>query len=144
MTETMAKTSRQIQGDIYRLLRESSLYMQTGGEVYRSGLRPRDSRQEDIVVAFTAGIPDQVQTGVVTVNIYVPDIDPYDNGVWVEDAERTEQIELLAQQWADGLMSGSYGYDFSLRQTISTYEEADTRQHFVSVRIGYRITELNE
>lgn len=134
----MAKTSKQVQGDIYQLLKDSTLYTEISGEVYRQGCRPRDSRKEDAVVIFTTGIPDQIQTGVVTVNIYIPDIDPYDNGVWVEDGERTEQIERLAQEWVDGLIAGTYDYDFELRQAICSEEEPDIRQHFVVVKIGYK------
>lgn len=71
----MAKTGKQIQGDIYQLLKDSTLYTLISGEVYRNGYRPRDSRKEDAVVTFTAGFPTEIQEGVVTVNIYVPDID---------------------------------------------------------------------
>lgn len=76
----MAKTGKQIQGDIRKLLMDSTLYTQISGEVYRNGYRPRDSRKEDAVVIFTAGLPEQIQTGVVTINIFVPDIDCDDNG----------------------------------------------------------------
>ena len=99
----MAKTGKQVQGDVYRLLKDSTLYAMISGDVYRNGMRPRDSRLEDAVVTFTTGFPDQIQTGVVTVNIFVPDVDPYENGVLVEDGERTEQLECLAQEWADSL-----------------------------------------
>ena len=99
----MAKTSRQVQGDIYRLLRSSDMFPQLSGEVYRQGMR-RDSRLEDAVVIFTTGLADgDIETGVVTVNIFVPDIDPYSNGVFVEDGVRTEQVERMAQDWADSL-----------------------------------------
>lgn len=67
----MAKTGKQVQGDIYRLFKGSTLYTMISGDVYRNGYRPRDSRLEDAVVTFTAGLPDQIQTGVVTVNIFV-------------------------------------------------------------------------
>lgn len=133
----MAKTSKQVQGDIYCLLRDSVLYTQITGEVYREGLRPRDSRKEDAVVIFTTGVPDEIETGVVTVNIYVPDIDPWHNGVMVEDVERTQQVERLAQEWVDSLTCEVSCYKFHLRQTIYTEEEADIRQHFVVVRLGY-------
>lgn len=93
----MAKTSRQVQGDIYRLLRSSDMFPQLSGEVYRQGMRPRDSQLEDAVVIFTAGLADgDIETGVVTVNIFVPDIDPYSNGVFVENGVRTEQVERMA------------------------------------------------
>ena len=133
----MAKTSKQVQGDIYQLLQDSTLYTLISGEVYRQGYRPRDSRLEDAVVIFTTGIPNQIQTGVVTVNIFVPDIDPYDNGVWVEDGERTERVERLAQEWVDNLTTEVSCYKFKLQQTIYTEEEAEIKQHFVVVKLKY-------
>ncbi len=134
----MAKTGKQIQGDIYQLLKDSTLYTMISGEVYRKGYRPRDSRLEDAVVTFTAGFPTEIQEGVVTVNIYVPDIDPYENGVLVEDGERTEQLELLAQAWVDSLTAEVSCYKFELQQTIYTEEESEISQHFVVVKLKYR------
>lgn len=133
----MAKTSKQVQGDIYQLLKDSTLYTMISGEVYRQGYRPRDSRKEDAVVIFTTGLPNQIQTGVVTVNIFVPDIEPYDNGVWVEDGERTERVERLAQEWVDNLTTEVSCYKFKLQQTIYTEEEAEIKQHFVVVKLKY-------
>lgn len=134
----MAKTAKQIQGDVYTLLRDSPLYTMISGEVYRNGLRPRDSHLEDAVVIFTTGLPDEIQTGIVTINIFVPDIDPYENGLWVEDTERTERLEALAQAWVDSLTAEVSCYRFELQQTISTYDEPDIRQHFVCVKLKYR------
>lgn len=135
----MAKTAKQVQTDIIALLRGSELAAEISGEVYRNGLRPRDSRLEDAVVIFTAGLPDEIETGVVTVNIYVPDIDPYENGVLVEDGERTEKLEILAQGWVDSLLGSGTNYVFELRQTIYTEAEPDIKQHLVVVKLGYRL-----
>lgn len=133
----MAKTSKQVEGDIYQLLKDSTLYTMISGEVYRRGMRPKDSQLEDAVVYFIAGIPAQIQTGVVSVLIFVPDIDPNDDGVFVEDTERTEQIERYAQEWVDSLTAEVSCYKFHLEQTIQTSEEADIHQHTVEVRLGY-------
>lgn len=133
----MAKTGKQIQGDIRRLLKDSTLYTQISGEVYRKGYRPRDSKKEDAVVAFTAGLPDQIQTGVVTVNIFVPDIDPDDNGTWVEDGRRSEELEKLAQEWVESLTAEVSCYKFKLQKTIYTEAEPDILQHFVVVKLKY-------
>ena len=76
---------------------------------------------------------------MVTVNIYVPDIDPYENGVLVEDGERTEKLEILAQGWVDSLLGSGTNYVFELRQTIYTEAEPDIKQHFVVVKLGYRL-----
>ncbi|MCC8036706.1 MAG: hypothetical protein LIP02_01000 [Bacteroidales bacterium] len=135
----MAKTAKQVQTDIIALLRGSELATEISGKVYRNGLRPRDSRLEDAVVIFTTGLPDEIETGVVTVNIYVPDIDPYENGVLVEDGERTETLEILAQGWVDSLLGSGTNYVFELRQTIYTEAEPDIKQHFVVVKLGYRL-----
>lgn len=134
----MVKTGKQVQGDIYRLFKGSTLYTMISGDVYRNGYRPRDSRLEDAVVIFTAGLPDQIQTGVVTVNIFVPDIDPYDNGVFVEDGQRTEALEHLAAEWVDSLTTAVSCYKFKLQQTIYTEEEEEINQHFVVVKLGYQ------
>lgn len=134
----MAKTGKQVQGDIYQLLKDSTLYSMISGDVYRNGYRPRDSRLEDAVVIFTAGLPDQIQTGVVTVNIYVPDIDPYDNGVFVEDGERTEALERMVAEWVESLTADKSSYKIELQQTITTQEAYDIKQHFVVVKLKYR------
>lgn len=133
----MAKTGKQIQGDIYRFLRESTLAGEISGEVYRNGYRPRDSRKEDVIVTFTAGLPDQIQTGVVTINIYVPDIDADRNGTWVEDGARTEEMEKLAQEWVDSLTTAVSNYKFKLQQTIYTETEPTINQHFIVVKLSY-------
>lgn len=139
----MAKTGKQVQGDIYQLLKGSTICSMISGDVYRNGYRPRNSSLEDAVVTFTAGLPDQIQTGVVTVNIYVPDIDPYDNGVLVEDGQRTEELERLAAEWVDSLTAAVSCYAFRLQQTIYTEEEAEINQHFVVIKLGYKYFDIN-
>lgn len=130
-------TGKRVQSDVYSLLKHSTLSTMISGAVYRQGMRPKDSKQEDAIVIFTAGLPDQVQTGVVTVNIYIPDIDPYDDGLLVEDSERTEEVEGLAQQWVEGLTADRTNYLFRLQQTIFTEYEAEIHQHFVVVKLTY-------
>ena len=139
----MTKTSKQVQGDIYRMLKDSPFSSMISGEVYRQGYRPRDSRKEDAVVIFTTGLTDEIQTGVVTVNIFVPDIDPYNNGIWVEDGKRTEEVERLAQEWIDSLTADKSCYKFELQQTIYTEEEEEINQHFVVVKLKYEYYDNN-
>lgn len=133
----MEKTAKQIQGDIYRMLKESNLATMITGQIYRNGYRPRDSRKEDVVVIFTTGTSGQRPAGVITINIFVPDIDPYANGLYVEDGQRTEQLESAALQWTESLTTGKSDYKFSLQQTIYTEEEPDIHQHFIVVKLKY-------
>ena len=144
----MAKTAKEVQTDIIKLLEGSVLAQGVNGEIYRatpdSSNRPRDSRKEDIEVIFTSGLPYQRQTGVVTLRIWVPDIDPYGDGVTVEDGARTAEIEALAGRWAEGLTEAepNPGYFFSLQQTVCTEAEPDIAQHFVAVRLSYIVYDL--
>lgn len=130
-------TAHKVQTDIIALLAESELCNGITGKVYREGYRPRDSRLEDVVVIFVSGVPAQVESGAVTLNIYVPDITPSNDGVNVEDGHRTSAIEELASVWVKGLTAHRSNYKFTLLRTISTdYDEA-IKQHFVVVQLEY-------
>lgn len=63
----MAKTAKQVQGDIYQLLKESRLATQLSGGVYRgtpeSSYRPRDSQKEDAIVILRQENPDRFKRG---------------------------------------------------------------------------------
>lgn len=132
----MAKTGKEIQDDFYQLLVGSTLASAVSGQVYKNGYRPRDSKSEDIIVIYTAGFTDQIQSGVVTLNIYVPDVDPYNNGVLVEDGVRTLAIEKAAATWVDS-KAGSTKYRLRLQRTITTDYEESIHQHFVVVQLRY-------
>ena len=131
-------TASQVQGYVYTKLRGSSLKSLISGDVYRAGYRPRDSRLEDAVVVFTAGQYNQIEEGIVTINIFVPDIDPYQNGVLVENGARTAALEEAAAAWVESLtVDTTGGYRFTLRDTITTAEDTEMHQHFVVVRLYY-------
>lgn len=131
------RTGKQIEDDIWRMLGDSVLGLSLSGGVYKEGMRPRDSKLEDAVVIFSAGLPEEVQTGVVTINIYVPDRDFYGNGQLLEDLKRTTAIEEQAKNWVEGLTCDLSNYKFKLRHTITTDYEPKIHQHFVVVALGY-------
>jgi hypothetical protein len=139
----MKKTGTQIQGDIITLLQGSDLASAVSGQVYRatpeSSNRPRDSKAEDILVVFTTGIPDQIQVGIVTLNIYVPDIGTADNGVLVENSRRCEELEIMAAEWVETLTAERSDYKFTLQQTIYTEAEPEINQHFIVVKLKYEL-----
>lgn len=131
-------TAHKVQTDIMALLADSELCAEVSGKVYRAGYRPRDSRLEDIVVTFVTGTPLQVERGAVTLNIYVPDITPYNDGVYAENGHRTSLIEELADRWVQSLTTSRANYKFNLLRTISTDNDEAIHQHFVVVQLEYR------
>lgn len=134
----MMKTGHDIRDEIYGMLKGSALEQAVSGEVYKNGYRPRDSRLEDIVVTFTQSTAAQVQDGIVTVNIYVPDIDPYNNGVWVENGARTEKLESALLTWFEGIDRSATDLRLEAAQPPYTMEDSAARQHFVTLRIRFR------
>lgn len=136
----MMKTAKQIQEDVIDLLRGSTLREQVTGGVYPGGLRPRDSRREDIEVIFTLGNPGQIESGVVTINVFCPDVpEGFTPGAKVENARRTREIERLLAEWVETLTPATTGgYLFTPANTILTLPEEETDQHFTSVKLRYR------
>lgn len=131
-------TGQQIVTDIIALLRETTLPDFIGGEIYREGNRPRNSSAEDLVVIFTAADAEQFQSGVVTLNIYVPDLPTGDNGVNLVNSARCEEIEAAARDAVLSLKASRSNYLFRLRDAIHTERDQDTDQSFVVVRLGFK------
>lgn len=135
----MQLTQTEIEDVLLSLIDRSELADDVNGVVCLEGQRPKDSHAEDIVVIFTDGLPGQTQTGTLTLNIYVPDIDPWQDGTWIKDRQRTGQIEALARNWLGTLNDGSHGHCFRYypKQSVATFGEPEINQHFVVVKIGY-------
>lgn len=142
------KTGKEIEGDILALVRNS--YIKTGkdgtpgigGSVYRATMRPRDSREEDMTVMFTTATAEQTQVGVVTLNVYVPDLVNRINGVTAENGARCEQIERLAQATVDYLKADKSDYLFSLERAIHTQRDADIEQSFIVIPLRFKIINI--
>jgi len=138
----MAKTGQQIEDDVYGMVKNSSLASFISGGVYKYDIRPRDSKKEDAIVKFVTGNVTQnpLQSGTVVVNIYIPDFDPFENGVLVRDISRCTAIEAAANKWVESLTADKSDYLFELAQTIYTDEEPKINQHFVSIRLRFTLS----
>lgn len=138
----MSKTGQQIEDDIYVFVKNSQLASLINGGVYKFGTRQRDSNNEDAIVKFVTGYNTQnpLQSGTVVINIYVPDIDQLDNGVLVRDITRCTEIEIAANDWVESLTANKSNYLFEMAQTIYTEEEPEINQHFVSIRLKFKLT----
>lgn len=125
----MNYTAQQLEDHLYSLVKAHP--WQVTGSVYHGGLRPRDSRLEDIIVSYVSGLAGDVQTAILYVNIYVPDIDPYGNGVFVQDMARTAALEGKAQEFAATLTDSHFKWE--LYGNIHTTEAIDIKQHAVVI-----------
>lgn len=132
----MVKTGSQIEGDIYDMIKESSLAMSLNGAVFREGYRPKDSRKEDTVVIFTAGEVEEIQWGAVTINIYIPDQD-FGDGCMRKDGERCFEVECMTQEWINSLTTDKSCYKFKNKSTVYTVPEEKIHQHIVVAVLRY-------
>jgi len=138
MSLNLKKSGTQIQSDLFTLLRTSYLASEISGSTYQYGMRPRNSQLEDMDIQFVTGIAPQMQSGLIKVNIYVPDIEV--NGVMCENYARCQAIEIEANRTIEKeLTTAGSEYRFLLDNTIQTFAGEDDDFHFVHVRINYEI-----
>lgn len=135
----MQKTEIEIQTDVYKLLQNSSLKSVVNGKVYQNGLRPRDSKMEDMVVIFTTGLAGQVQTGVVTIHVFVPQISNVLNGVLQPNLTRVNALEQDAQAFVNSLTASVSEYKFTLWKTIASIQDDDLKQTIIVIQLKFKL-----
>lgn len=136
----MNRTGTQALADVYQYIKGSALADLVSGGVYYAGTRPRDSKLEDIVVGYLAGVPADLQQLIVNINIFVADIDPWQNGVLTPDVARLKEIEEAAAEWSNSLTVATTdgNYNVSLYDNIHSGEAAGIGQHYVNIQLRLR------
>lgn len=130
------KTGGEIEADIYAIINGSSLKTTIAGSIYKSGMRPINAKSEDAVISFLTGQDNQIQTGVVNINIYIPDIDN-NTAQPVKNASRANVLEAALNALIQGLTPTEYR--FKLDSTIQTFQAEGTRQHFINARLKFEL-----
>lgn len=130
----MIKTEKQIERDFYSFIVNSELGKVIRGKVYRDGMRPNDAKTEDLVVKFLAGIDGQIQSGVVILNLYVPDIS-YSDGRMVEDMKRIGELEELIISFI--FSNGNTEYLMETDGSPVSMMNEEIEQHFIYSRIKF-------
>lgn len=135
----MKKTGLQIQDDIFSMIDSSSLKQTISGKIYKGGMRPLNAKTEDAVVTFLTGFNSQIQTGVVNVNIYVPDITIGTDGQLVCDITRCRTLEYAILQIVEAIQASEYR--IVPDNVIQTFNATEINQHFINCRMKFeRIT----
>ena len=133
----MEKTAKEIEKDVYRIIRDSELKSMIGGTIYRDRMRPKNATTEDVVVKFLTGIDGQEQSGVVLIHVYVPNRQSASNdGELVEDITRIEELETIINRVINELQDVEYLFEKD--GTPHSYPVEGIEQHFINVRLKYR------
>lgn len=132
----MEKTAKQIEKDVFRIIKDSELKNVIGGEFYRAGMRPKNAMTEDVVVKFLTGIDGQEQSGVVLVHIYVSNIAASNDGELVENITRVDELEGLLNTLVADFENEEYLFEKD--GTPHSFPAEGIEQHFINMRLYYR------
>lgn len=132
----MNKTGGEIEQDVFDIIVASSLGSIIKGQVYLDGTRPKNPRSEDAVVSFMTGQEGQIQSGVVTINVYVADIDN-GSGMLVKDTGRCRYLEGQVNSILRSLKPTDY--KFSVKGIIQTFRAVDVEEHFVNAKLKFNL-----
>lgn len=126
----MKKTGSQIEQDFYDMIKGSVLRNEINGGVYKDGMRPTDSLKEDVIVTFVSGVSEQYESGVVNVNVFVPNINHLKN------ISRCKVLETIVSDVINGLSKAEYLIE--LRKMIQSYKVEEKDEHFVNVNLKFK------
>lgn len=130
----MLKTEQQIERDFYALVKDSELGRAVKGGIYRSGTRPSNSTSEDLVIKFLSGLDGQIQTGIIIINLYVPDKQYAD--VSSIDFERVGELQELIMSFVGGAARTEYAMQTD--GTPRTILNEEIGQHLIYARIKFK------
>lgn len=131
------KSNIEIKDFFYALLHDSALKQAVatnGGELYRDQ-RPTNSGKEDIVIAVLDGLSGQIQTAVIEVNVYVPDVSRGDDKI--EDTLRLRTLARMAIEQLENFNDGEYCFNIE-KQTCFKVDGVD--EHCINTQINLVIT----
>lgn len=137
------KSDIDIKDDVWKIINRSALLKEVTGKLKKTSIRPKGSRNEDIVISVLANDTKQKQVAYVNVNIYVADDD-----VDGQSEEQTKRLRKLCQMSFD-LFDNVRGNDFRLSLTDPNFEcgqrvieSAGTSEHVINNKLLYQI--INE
>lgn len=134
------KTEEQIERDFYSFLKKSVFAKGLKGSIYRDDMRPNDATSEDLIVKFLTGLDSQVQTGIVILNIYIPDLKSKD-GRAVVNHSRIAEVQQMVNDFVDWLNDYQTEYWVEKESTPTTMKNEANGQHLIYVRLQFnRIT----
>lgn len=134
----MRKTWSDIEQDFYNAIKQTELAHTVNGGVYKFGIRPKNSKKEDVIIKVSALGAKQLQEGTVTVMVYLQPLAKHSDGWIVPNKQRIAEIERLVDQLPEELMPLLTEYNgLKLFDGVGNYTEPDTEEFFVSVKIKF-------
>lgn len=141
------KTTLEAEDLIFSYVDTSSLKTEIatrGGEVFK-GLRPINDRKEAVEVVALVVDNEQLQDGIVNVNVFVPNLVINVNNVQDDtqpDHARLKQLAIIGKGIFNDNFFASGDYGFELQQQSVIRDEV-SKQHYINFRIRFYSINLN-
>lgn len=124
---------------IWQTLHGSSLASAVSGGIYKLS-RPVNSIKEDVVINSITLNSDQLQEGVLNVNIHVPNLSLSIDGVVDNSQPNFSRLKTLTSI-AVGILTDVWAvdgnYNFNVQEPGNPIEEPDINQHYSNIRIEF-------
>lgn len=130
------KTEQEIERDFFAMVRQSSLGRSIKGGIYRSEMRPNGAISEDIVIKLLAGTNGQIQRGIITLNVYVPDVPYLNDGRNVPNHSRISELQGLVNEFIAG--QSATEYQTTPDEMPRTESAEEIGQHYIYTRIHFK------
>ncbi len=126
----MKLTPIELKDIIYLLLRSKNLHAEISGRIYKDK-RPENSELEDVEISILDGDSSQVQTFVVNVNVFVPDVRRGDE--MIEDVTR---LRPLCRSFHNSLESNVYDGLRIVLEKQGVFKVRDRDIHAINNRLN--------
>lgn len=110
------------------------------GDIYR--VRPMNSKQSDIVVNALPIDNEQLQSGILNVNIHVPNLVVNVNSVQDNSQPDTEKMEAITEKVIAAIDEvWDADYSFHVQQQM-VFEEPAFNEHYSNIRVEFNSENL--
>lgn len=132
----MSKTALDVRTELYKILNASNaLKIAITGKIYK-GIRPTNSKLEDVAVNTLVLGTGSRQRGVANINIHVPDIEagPVGAKYFAPNETRLNQLTNIIKP----LIEEGDGPDFSYWiEGTNVFQEPEIDQHYMNFRLAF-------
>lgn len=128
------KSDINIKDDLYKFIMASQISGAVTGKVVKTGVRPKNSTLEDVVISVVANVNGQIQEAVVNVNIYVAD-DIKSDGQNQEATIRLRELCDISSAALEVGMGDSFRFTLESQRVIAV---DDAKVHVINNRIIYK------
>lgn len=128
------RTDIDIKDEIYKYIKTTDLYQEASGKLDKTS-RPTGSTKEDIIISVEENMTDDdIQSALVSVNIYVADV--LRDNQYIENTIRLRKLCSVAKQ---SLESGFTGTSYFKLQTQRVKKvNGSDNEHYIENKLLYK------